>query len=156
MSSPPSKHSRWLAARCDARRPVLLYDGTCGLCDRIVRLLLRADAGGRLHFAPLQSPPAQAYLRAQGLPTQDFDSLVFVPDWDTPTPGAYHLRTDGALAAADELGGLGRVLAGLRWVPRPVRDGVYRLIARWRHAVFGGPRPSPLPNPDWERRFLAR
>ena len=49
--------------------PVLLFDGTCGLCNRCVRLLLRLDRRARLHFAPLQSAPAQAYLRTHGLPT---------------------------------------------------------------------------------------
>ena len=156
MSPTPAKPAGWLAPRRDARQPVLLYDGTCGLCQRIVRLLLRTDKAGRLHFAPLQSAPAQAYLQAQGLPTRDFDSLVFVPDWKTRRPGAYQLRTDGALGAADEVGGIWRMLACLRWVPRRGRDGVCRLIARSRHALFGAAQPSPLPNPDWERRFLAR
>ena len=151
-----SKSSRWLPPRCDARQPVLLYDGTCGLCQRIVHRLLRADSAGRLRFAPLQSAPAQAYLRAQGLPTQDFDSLVFVSDWNTQAPGAYQLRTDGALGAADEIGGIWRVWAALRYVPRFLRDGLYRLIARWRKVLFGEYRPAPLPDPSWERRFLAR
>ena len=86
-------------------QPVLLYDGNCGLCHRVVRLLLRSDRGARLKFAPLQGAAAQAYLRKQGLPTADFDSLVFVPDWNTQAPGAYLLRTEGALAAAAEVGG---------------------------------------------------
>ena len=138
------------------RRPVLLYDGECGLCNRFVRTLLRADRAGRLHYAPLQSEPAQHYLRAQGLPARDFDSLVFVPDWDDPTPGAYQLRTTGALHAAVEVGGLWRVVAWLRFVPAGLRDPFYRLVARIRYALFGRYRPVPLPEPAWEKRFLAR
>jgi predicted DCC family thiol-disulfide oxidoreductase YuxK len=138
------------------RRPVLLYDGECGLCNRVVRVLLRADRSGRLNFAPLQSEPAQAYLCAQGLPVRDFDSLVFVPDWNQPAPGAYQLRTGGALAALHELGGAWRVLAGLRFVPAPLRDLCYKLVARSRYALFGQYRPSPLPEPEWEQRFIAR
>ena len=61
--------------------PVLLYDGECGLCNRVVRLLLRLDRGERLRFARLQSDAGQSYLQAQGLPAADFDSLVYVPDW---------------------------------------------------------------------------
>ncbi|MBI2516264.1 MAG: DUF393 domain-containing protein [Opitutae bacterium] len=137
-------------------RPVLLYDGECGLCHRIVRALLRADRAGRLHYAPLQSAPAQAYLRAQGLPAEDFDSLVFVPDWSNPAPGAYRLRTDGALAAAAVVGGGWSALAWLRVVPRFLRDPFYRCIARTRRGLFGQYRPAPLPDPEWEKRFLAR
>ena len=135
---------------------VLLYDGECGLCNRIIRGLLRADRAGRLHYAPLQSAPAQAYLRAQGLPEADFDSLVFVPDWNRPTEKNYLLRTDGVLAACAEVGGGWRVLAWLRIVPRALRDPFYKLVARSRYALFGEYRPAPLPEPEWEKRFLAR
>lgn len=138
------------------RQPVLLYDGECGLCNRLVRMLLRSDKTGCLHYAPLQSEPAQNYLRAQGLPTKDFDSLVFVPDWNDPRAGAARLRTDGALSAAKEVGGVWRVVAGLRILPAWLRDPAYKLIARTRYAFFGEYKPSPLPEPEWEKRFLAR
>ena len=141
----------------DGRVPVLLYDGNCGLCNGVVRLMLRNDPVGRMHFAPLQSAPAQEYLRKQGLPTGDFDSLVFVPDWQKPAQGAYRLRTDGALAAIAELGGSWRRTADLlRRLPAPLRDGAYRLVARSRYALFGAYKPAPLPEPAWEQRFLAR
>jgi predicted DCC family thiol-disulfide oxidoreductase YuxK len=156
MPHAPEPESAGPVVPSAARHPVLLYDGTCGLCQACVRLLLRADRPGRLHYAPLQSAPAQAYLRAQGLPTQDFDSLVFVPDWSQPVRHAYQLRTDGALAAIRELPPPWRALAGLRVLPRGLRDAFYRLIARFRYAVFGGYRVRPLPRPEWAQRFLAR
>ena len=136
--------------------PVLLYDGNCGLCNRVVRILLRADRAGRLHYASLQSEPGQAYLRAQGLPTADFDSLVFVPDWNRPAAEAPMLRTSGALAACAEIGGRWRVVSWARVLPAALCDGAYKLVARFRYALFGQYQPSPLPEPEWEKRFLAR
>ena len=138
------------------RQPVLLYDGECGLCNRLVRLLLRSDKAGHLHYASLQSEPAQSYLRAQGLPTEDFDSLVFVMDWKYPLIYPPLLRTDGALAAAAEVGGIWRVVAWLRILPAGLRDLFYKLIARTRYAIFGKYRPTRLPQPEWEKRFLVR
>jgi len=134
--------------------PVLLYDGTCGLCNRIVRLLLRTDAVGRLRYAPLQGAPAQAYLRAQGLPTVDFDTLVFVPDWNAPDRSGPLLRTDGALAAGAVVGGPWRIITWMRVLPAWSRDPFYKLVARTRYALFGEYRPSPLPKPEWAERFL--
>ena len=125
------------------------------MCNRIVRVLLRADRAGRLSYAPLQSAPAQAYLQAQRLPTEDFDSLVFVMDWDHPSVYPPLFRTDGALAALREVGGGWRVLAWLRFVPAVLRDPLYRLVARTRYKLFGVYRPSPLPVPEWEKRFLS-
>ena len=138
------------------RAPVLLYDGECGLCNGVVRLMLRHDAGGRIRYAPLQSPPGQDFLRSQGLPTDSFDSLVFVPDWGNQASGGFLLRTSGALAAFAELDGPWRAVSWLRIVPVLLRDPVYRLISRTRTALFGKVKPVPLPDPAWEKRFLAR
>ena len=137
------------------RAPVLLYDGECGLCNGVVRFMLRHDAPGRLRFAPLQSPPGQEFLRSQGLPTGDFDSLVFVPDWGNRSPGGYMLRTSGALAALGELDRPWRALSWLRVVPAILRDPVYKLVSRTRMALFGRYRPRPLADPSWEGRFLS-
>jgi predicted DCC family thiol-disulfide oxidoreductase YuxK len=40
-------------------QPVLLYDGLCGFCDRTVQFILARDAGGPMHFAPLQGDYAR-------------------------------------------------------------------------------------------------
>lgn len=135
---------------------MLLYDGECGLCNGVVLFMLRHDPKGRLHFAPLQSEPGQGYLNAQGLPATDFGSLVYVPDWKDQRRGAYLLRTDGALAAFSELDSAWRALSWLRIVPKVLRDAVYKLISKTRYAIFGNYRPKPLPDPAWEKRFLAR
>ena len=145
---------RGMSSRVSAPAPVLLYDGECGLCNFLVRRLLRADKSGRLRFAPLQGGPAQAYLRAKGLPTEDFDSLVFVPDWEAPDRSEPLLRTDGALAAAAEAGGVWRLVAWMRVLPAWLRDPFYKLVARTRYALFGEYRPTPLPDPAWAKRFL--
>lgn len=146
----------WLPGRRDARRPVLFYDGECGLCNAVVRFLIREDPDARLSFAPLQSVPAQNYLRAQGLPTEDFDSLVFVPDWNHPEGAEPRLRTGGVCAALDEVGGIWRVVSWLRVLPAALRDPAYKLVAKTRYALFGEYHPAPLPDPAWERRFLVR
>jgi predicted DCC family thiol-disulfide oxidoreductase YuxK len=135
-------------------QPVLLYDGECGLCARVVRRLLRSDRAGRLRFAPLQGPAARDYLRGRGLPTRDFDSLVFVPDWHRPADFAPQLRTDGALAAAAVVGGGWRAFTWMRIVPAWLRDPGYRLIARVRYVLFGRARPEMLARPEWADRFL--
>lgn len=135
--------------------PVLLYDGDCGLCDRVVRLLLRLDTAGALRFTPLQGPHAQQFLASRGLPTADFSSLVFVPDWSRRATGPFELRTRGVIAALRLTGRRGRMIAGaLSLVPGPVRDAGYRLVARSRHGLFGPRRDCPLPRPEWTRRFF--
>ncbi|HWA08691.1 MAG TPA: DCC1-like thiol-disulfide oxidoreductase family protein [Opitutaceae bacterium] len=130
--------------------PLLFFDGECGLCQRLVRLLLRLDRKGSLRFAPLQGATAQAWLRAHALPTEDFSTLVFAPPGPAEAP---RLRTDGIAGALRAAGrpGLARSLA---IVPRPLRDAVYRLVARTRFALFGPWRGGRPLRPEWAGRFL--
>lgn len=144
-----------MAATPEPARPVLLFDGECGLCNRVVRLLLRLDQRGRLRFAPLQGPAAQEFLRAHGLPAADFSTLVFVPDWTRRAEKTFLLRTDGAIAALRAGGGVGRWLAAmLAIVPRSLRDAGYKFVARTRYKIFGPWKACPLPRPEWAARFL--
>jgi predicted DCC family thiol-disulfide oxidoreductase YuxK len=138
-----------------APAPVLLFDGECGLCRRVVGLLLRLDRRGRLRFAPLQGPAAQAFLGAHGLPTRDFSSLIFVPDWARRERPDFRQRTDGLIAALRTCGGGGRMLAAILVAfPAGMRDGAYRWVARWRYRVFGPWRPGPG-RPEWRDRFIG-
>lgn len=133
--------------------PVLLFDGACGLCNAVVRMLLRIDRRGQLWFSALQSPFGQSRLRILGLDTTDFDSLVFLPDAAHPERG-HLLRTDAVAEILRRLGGVWSVLAWLQVLPRPLRDGFYRLVARSRYLLFGRYRPRPLARSEWAGRFI--
>ncbi len=152
-SSHPSADQ--LAATATDVVPVLLYDGECGLCNRTVRLLLALDRRGALRFAPLQGPHAQGYLRDHGLPADDFDTLVFVPDWARRDRPEFLLRSDGVFAALRLCGSRrADVLAWLRVLPRALRDAGYRLVARTRFQIWGKwDATCPLPRPEWRGRF---
>jgi predicted DCC family thiol-disulfide oxidoreductase YuxK len=137
--------------------PLLFFDGECGLCQRLVRWLLWLDREGRLRFAPLQGPNAQEYLRRHGLPTEDFDTIVYVPAWERRNTPEYLLRTTGVIAALRAIGGEGaRLLADvLAIVPTVLRDAGYRVVGHWRYRIFGPWQPRPLPHPEWAQRILA-
>lgn len=123
------------------------------MCNRVVRIMLRLDPEGRLRYAPLQSPAAQAYLRARGLPTEDFETIVFVSDWKAMGSPAF--RTTGAVGALRAIGGGGRVLGDvLALVPAQLRDAAYKVIAACRYKIFGPWQPRPLARAEWGARFL--
>ena len=135
-------------------RPVLLYDGECGLCQALVRLMIRYDRRGVLLFAPLQGRTGQSFLLSRGLDQVDFDSLVFVADLARCDSG-FCRRSAGALAAVSELGGGGRRLAWLlHLVPAALLDMIYRLVARLRYRLFGRARTPSLLRPEEARRIL--
>ena len=139
----------------DVSGPVLLFDGECGLCVRCVRLLLVSDRRGRLRFAPLQGEAAQIFLRERGLPTEDFDSAIFVPDWKLRLETGPLFRTDALLAAMRVVGGAWQLTGWLSFLPRTCRDLFYRSVARWRRHFFGSKDAATLQREFGPERFLV-
>jgi predicted DCC family thiol-disulfide oxidoreductase YuxK len=52
------------------------------------------------------------------------------------------------------LGGVWRVVAWLRFMPRVLRDGTYRVIARNRYRWFGKRETCRVPTAEERARFL--
>ena len=114
----------------------ILYDGDCGLCDRWVRFVLRADRNARFQFAPL--PPTE--LREQ-------QSVVFLYGHRT------YRRSEAVLRALMALGFPYSLVAPLRWIPLAWRDFLYDWVARNRYRWFGRADACPLVSPELRHQF---
>jgi predicted DCC family thiol-disulfide oxidoreductase YuxK len=67
--------------------------------------------------------------------------------------GKAHLYSDAAIAIASRLQGW-RWAAAIRFVPKFLRDALYKLIARNRIAWFGRPQACDLPGPEVRARII--
>jgi predicted DCC family thiol-disulfide oxidoreductase YuxK len=129
-------------------RVLLLIDGVCNLCNGSVRFILPRDRRKRFVFASLQSAAGQRILERLGLDREEFHTMVLLEGDRT------YLESTAALRIFRHLGGLWRLVYGFILVPRPVRDRVYRFIARNRYRWFGRSDQCSLPTPEMEERFL--
>ncbi|MXZ76439.1 MAG: DUF393 domain-containing protein [Gemmatimonadetes bacterium] len=146
---------------------MLFFDGVCGLCNRFVDFMLRTDSQHRFRFAPLQGETARRLLgvedeagddepddptsrdsQAGDLPSDEPRSFIFLD-----TDGRFE-QSDAVLHAMARLGGAWRLIAVLYVFPRPLRDCVYRTVARNRYRWFGRRDACRLPTPEERGRFL--
>ena len=129
--------------------PVLFFDGVCNLCNAAVQFIIRHDKAGRVRFASLQSAQgsqaAQAVIQSHG---HLHDSLIFLDK------GTYYVESDAALRVASYLDGSWKYLRYLSIFPRPLRNVIYRLVARYRYRWFGRKDACMLPTPALKQRFL--
>lgn len=125
---------------------VLIYDGSCGLCESSVRFVLGRDRRHTLRFATLESDFGRR-VRRQHPELSTVDSMVWVE------PSRVFVRSDAALQVARYLGGIWRLATVLRFLPRPIRDRAYDIVARHRHRWTGAPE-CWTPPPDERSRFL--
>lgn len=131
------------------KRPVVLYDGVCNLCNGGVNFLLTFDRSARLRMAALQSDPGRALLQRCGRQPDDISSIVLV------TESGFHIKSEAVLRIGRELGGLWTPLAdvGLAF-PLGFRDVVYDLVAENRYNLLGKRDQCRLLQPGEETRFL--
>ena len=134
--------------------PVVLYDGVCGLCNRYVQFVLRRDRRGLFRFAALQSAFGTAALARHGMPLSPDPSSIVLLEAPGSRVERARVRSDAVLAVLTGLGGVWRLAALFRIVPRVVRDAVYDRVARVRYRLFGRLDACPLPTPAQRRLFL--
>ncbi|KAG7346644.1 DUF393 domain containing protein [Nitzschia inconspicua] len=119
------------------KRPVILFDGVCNMCNSAVNLALDWDPKGKLRFSALQSKVGRSLLEANGRNADDISSIVLV------TKDGAFVKSDAVLKITEELTPapllpLKPAAVLSRWViPKFLRDIVYDNVADNRYSIMG-------------------
>lgn len=134
---------------------ILFYDGVCGLCNRLLRFVMRRDRRGVIRFAALQSAFAVETLARHGKDAGRLDTVYVLDDEGGRETVLWEARA--ILRVLRELGGGWRVFAAIVGVlPTVVLNLGYRVVARLRYRLFGKYDACPLPSPEERARFVAQ
>jgi predicted DCC family thiol-disulfide oxidoreductase YuxK len=144
-----------MSERTGKAHTLVLYDGVCALCNRLVRFLLRFDHQDEFRFAALQSEFARQVLERHGIHAAELNTVCVVADYGLAGETAL-TKSSASLHAVERLGGVWRLIArAARFVPRRRRDFIYDTLARCRYRVFGRYDACPLPPEQDKKKFLA-
>jgi predicted DCC family thiol-disulfide oxidoreductase YuxK len=127
---------------------IVLFDGTCAFCEGSVRFIARRDPAAYFRFGASQTPQAQALLSQYGVSRDSARSIVLIED------GRVYLRSTASLRIARRLQWPWRAAGVLLWVPRPVRDAVYNVIAAVRYRIAGKSKACEIPPPEIRARLI--
>ena len=134
--------------------PIILYDGVCGLCNRLIQFVLKRDRNDRFRFAALQSEFAGRVLQRHGVNPQILDTMYLLLN-DSQPDERLASRSDAGIQILAEMGGVWRALASIvKHLPRWIRDKIYNLIARNRYQLFGKYQTCQIPDEKYRRKFL--
>ncbi|WP_342424178.1 thiol-disulfide oxidoreductase DCC family protein [Paenibacillus sp. FSL E2-0178] len=129
-------------------KSIVLIDGVCHLCQGLVRFIVPRDPRANFMFASLQSEAAKELLRAGSLPGNQLNTVVLVEN------DSYYTESAAVLRIARRLRFPWPLAYVFILVPKPLRNALYRLVARNRYRWFGRDEQCLLPSPDLKRRFL--
>ena len=132
---------------------LVLYDGVCGLCNRLLQFLLTHDRRAVFAFASLQSAIGRSTVERFGGNPDDLTSFYVVSNFRTD-----HARMVGrghaALFVAGELGWPWKAAVLSRVVPSAMLDRLYDVVARNRYRLFGRFDRCLIPRPEYRHRFI--
>ena len=132
-------------------QPVVVFDGVCNLCNGTVDFLLRNDITNQLLFTPFQMEGGSGVgsrLLAQ-FGVYDAPVSVYVI-----YQNRLYSESDAILFLCSYLRRPWRWFRITRIVPKPLRNLIYRFIARNRYKWFGIKDFCRLPIPEEQSRFL--
>lgn len=126
---------------------VILYDGVCVFCSRWIRFVAARDKGRRFRFTAIQSGYGARLAQALGIDPDDPDTNAVVHR------GVAYFKSDAALTVLGALPGWGFARA-LRFVPKPLCDAAYNLVARNRYRIFGKYETCFVPDAEFRNRIV--
>jgi predicted DCC family thiol-disulfide oxidoreductase YuxK len=134
-------------------RHLVLFDGACGLCVRVNQFILARDRTASVDFASLQSDTGRAMAQRFGRNPDALTTFFVVVNYRHREATLLD-RSDAALFVAGLLTRPWRLLRGLRFLPRRLRDRAYDVVARYRYRFFGSSDVCAIPDPATAARFI--
>lgn len=127
---------------------IVFFDGVCNLCNRVVQFVLKRDRKKRFVFGSLQGKTGQEYLHKYHLPADQFHSFMLIEG------NVVYTRSTAVLRMLKHLGRGWQLLYVFIYIPQPIRDGVYTLIATNRYKLFGKKDQCRIPTVEEKESFL--
>lgn len=119
----------------DESRDVLILDGDCGLCHRLAEFVdKRIMDREMLAFRPGNSEDAELLFSKMHESIRSADTVYLVRE------GRTYIRSAAAIRCLLYMRAHWRLLFPVLWIiPLPIRDLVYRIVARYRYLFFERP-----------------
>ena len=132
---------------------LILYDGVCGLCNRVTTFVLPRDTRQVFDFASLQSEIGRSTLRALGRNPDELDTFYVIANYRASSPELLD-KARAALFLVKTLGGPWAWLRMSGVLPLGLLNGMYDFVARHRYRFFGRYDACVVPSVPYRDRFI--
>ena len=129
-------------------KKIVVFDGVCILCNRLIQFLIKRDKRKNLYFATAQSDFIERNLRATQNKISPMESVVYLRNETVYT------ESTAILLILADLGGWWKIMSIFRVIPLFIRNAIYRFFAKRRYAIFGKRETCMLPSVEQKSRFI--
>jgi predicted DCC family thiol-disulfide oxidoreductase YuxK len=127
--------------------PIILFDGVCNFCNRMVNFAIRNDKKAKLKFAPLQSTTGQELLKQFNV-SPGADTVVLI------SKGKAYTYANAAIRICKWLDWPAKMMYAFIIIPSFISQPSYKWFARHRYKWFGKKETCMVPAKEVRERFL--
>jgi len=127
---------------------VILFDAVCKLCNTWAKFIIQHDKQQYFKLCSVQSPEGQNILKHFKMPTDHFDTMLYVEGKQ------FFDKSDAFFKVINKLGFPWRLVNAFKIIPKSIRNWLYDRIALNRYLLFGQYDSCVLPSKENENRFL--
>ncbi len=120
------------------KKHIILFDGICNLCNGAVNFILKRDKKKQFRFVALQSEKGIGLISKFEI-APETDSIILIVN------NHVYTESDAAIEIAKLLPALWNWLSVFKIIPKKVRDGIYKWIAKNRYRWFGKRKTCRIP-----------
>jgi len=128
---------------------IILFDGVCNLCNRLVQWVIKRDKNDTFRFAPLESKIGQQLLQEHNLNPGEMDTIVLIQPFS-----GHSTKSTAVLKIGRAFGGIYRLLFLLQLIPAFLRDPIYDWVAKNRYKWYGKQDRCMIPTAEIQMKFL--
>tara|TARA_B100000902_G_C26939428_1_gene730258 strand:- start:71 stop:487 length:417 start_codon:yes stop_codon:yes gene_type:complete len=127
---------------------IVLFDGVCNMCVWSVRFIINRDVNDKFRLASIQSEAGKKIISDNKIDTVKNDSIIVIDQ------NLIRYRSSAVFFILRHLRTRLKIFLIFYIVPSPIRDLIYRLMAKIRHVFFGKRKKCILPNELNTSKFL--
>lgn len=127
---------------------IVLFDGVCNICNRLVNFIIAKDKNNLFKFASLQSGTADKIIKKFCPEQNKIYSVLLIEN------EKFYKNSTAILRIFKNISGLWKLFYIFIIVPPFIRDAVYNVIAKKRYLWFGKKDRCMVPDDKIIQKFL--
>lgn len=129
---------------------LIVFDGTCNLCNSWVQFVIKRDPEQQIKFCALQSELGKKIHTHFLQGTPELSTVIYI------RKNKLYIKSSAALHIFKSLNGFWSMWFVLISIPKPLRDFVYDFVAKNRTKWFGKTEQCMVPSAETAHLFLEK
>lgn len=131
------------------QKQIILFDGVCNLCNRLVQWVIKRDKNDTFRFAPLESKIGQQLLQEHNLNPGEIDTIVLIQPFS-----GHSTKSTAVLKIGRAFSGIYHLFFLLQLIPAFLRNPIYDWVAKNRYKWYGKQDRCMIPTAEIQMKFL--